>query len=1425
MRVQTILKYFLTVIIFISAFLLTTRHIKTSVGVLNTNNKDAAVRYDDPAPPDTTLTPEMRIAAFNQVEQLSKNSKNVSGSGAWIYKGPTGIEVPRPSLPSLFYSGKVLGFDYNPSAGTYICSASGGLFMTFLPISDNLPSLATTSVAIHPDHPDTIFLATGEYEQIMGAGLFRSFNAGKTWNRIDLPGGIPPYIFKVMIPKWNHDYVFVASYWGIYRSTDVGNSWTFVQAGVASDIASATRGIPMLAGIFNLGDTTRSGLYRSIDFGLTWSKDMSTDLPSENIGRMTVAIAPSDSSRAYLQIANRNTGQSLGVFRTDYARLWSSEWWPKGPTGVDAGYMYGLGWYDNAIAVHPLNKDLVWLGGGALLRSNDGGDNWTNFGDAWFHADVHAIYYATNTRMLVGTDGGVAITEDYGATWDVSLNQYLPITQFYQLDKYVTGTGAVIKYGSTQDNGTFGTTNDYPDSWMFGQRGDAVDVKIDQSNPAVIYSMIGIYGKGASFKRLKTSTAPSGWGFVETGVAEDGGWKSLLNIDPTNSSKVFSNAGKNIYWTTNGGGYWSPIGTSRPGNVIRMNLNSDGTVLYYATDQKYGDFLGEYVWSGSSWSRKSATSGILMDLVKNISTSLTNPDRAYVLMHPSNPALTAIMKIFKTTDRGDSWTNITGSIPNVEVRDLVESPLDPQLLWVSTKMGVFKSTNGGGSWYHWNTGMPTALDVRDMEYVSTPSGDYILAGTYGRGTYQREVDAPIVIPATPIAGPIFSLEKFSSLAVGTSDAGKVLVSTDDGESWVSKSTPITDKKLKAIAMPESLKWIILSEQGVILHTSDAGTAWDVYYSPTQTDLHGIFFLDAMQGYAVGNTGTILRTSDGGIGWEQMQTGITDNLFSVCFTNNLNGWISGVGLSNQIPTGKLYQTTDGGQTWSPSQLVNASGSINMIKFVNNTKGYAVGDGGFALMTTDGGITWNPFQLCGQRNISSISYWTENNYNGLLFTMPSDNYYAYQFGESDNVQGNNIHCEDMTNNGGANSVLMISNQLFIGNNSGLFKRTIPFPLSTSVTSTISAGWNMLSIPVEKSNNSVQNLYPQAVSPAYSFQNGYIPQQSLTPGVGYWLKFNANDVIIHTGQPTDKLTIPLAQGWNMIGDLSSPIETRLIESDPPDIISSNFFGYSNGYSAADILQPGRAYWVKFSEPGNLMLDLSKSVGDSLFAMEKKNGSTISFDQFNSITVSDKQSHHSALYFSNRSESKNLSERSDLPPMPPTGAFDVRFASGKYIEHAGENGMKEINILVSSISYPATIQWKMIKEFVGLASLEIDGKEIKLNENGNMVITNPQAQIKLKLLPAQVTGVPNEFALQQNYPNPFNPSTTIKYELPVESKVTIKIYNALGQVVKALVDEIQTAGFKTVEWDASGMSSGIYFYRFQTHSFTETKKLLLLK
>ena len=89
----------------------------------------------------------------------------------------------------------------------------------------------------------------------------------------------------------------------------------------------------------------------------------------------------------------------------------------------------------------------------------------------------------------------------------------------------------------------------------------------------------------------------------------------------------------------------------------------------------------------------------------------------------------------------------------------------------------------------------------------------------------------------------------------------------------------------------------------------------------------------------------------------------------------------------------------------------------------------------------------------------------------------------------------------------------------------------------------------------------------------------------------------------------------------------------------------------------------------------------------------------------------------------------------------------------------------------------------------------------------------------------MPTEFSLFQNYPNPFNPSTAINYSIPVDSRVKLLIYSITGELVKSLVDEYQTAGFYTAVFDASGLASGIYFYKIAANNFTQIKKMAVLK
>jgi hypothetical protein len=199
-------------------------------------------------------------------------------------------------------------------------------------------------------------------------------------------------------------------------------------------------------------------------------------------------------------------------------------------------------------------------------------------------------------------------------------------------------------------------------------------------------------------------------------------------------------------------------------------------------------------------------------------------------------------------------------------------------------------------------------------------------------------------------------------------------------------------------------------------------------------------------------------------------------------------------------------------------------------------------------------------------------------------------------------------------------------------------------------------------------------------------------------------------------------------------------------------------------------------------------------------------------------------------------------MPPLPPAGAFDARFESmdgGTMLKTHGEDVQDKVEfpIDVQSTAYPLTVEWNIVNggsyELADAPGSQRMASRT-LTGNGSLKISSSAIQ-KLTLRVTGSTGIPAEFALAQNYPNPFNPTTAIKYQLPVESKVTLKIFNVLGQEVCTLTDELQRAGYKSVQWDArtgvgSVAASGVYFAKLDARgtngvSFSQVRKMILMK
>ena len=353
----------------------------------------------------------------------------------------------------------------------------------------------------------------------------------------------------------------------------------------------------------------------------------------------------------------------------------------------------------------------------------------------------------------------------------------------------------------------------------------------------------------------------------------------------------------------------------------------------------------------------------------------------------------------------------------------------------------------------------------------------------------------------------------------------------------------------------------------------------------------------------------------------------------------------------------------------------------------------------------------------------------------------------------------------------------------------------------------GWNIVSVPLSGNDPRISAMFPTAVSGPFQFagDSGYVAKDSLMPGSGCWLKFGGDGGVTITGNPVNSDTIGVREGWNLIGSLARAIPVGNLNALGTSV-RSLVYGYDHGYRSADSVQPGKGYWVKVGAPGSLVLDTAGTLAKG----------QVSGKPEGSITFRDNAGNEGTLYFGSASVC-------EMPPRAASGTLDVRFSPA-----SGGGVLKEFPVMISSAAYPVRIAWDLRSPVNAI--LRLGDNEIPLASAGSRMLRDPEARIALRF--GGAGALPAEFALDQNHPNPFNPSTAITYRLPEESRVVLKVYNVLGQLVATLAEGIQTAGSRTAEWNAAFSPSGVYVYRLDAMSlgphpkaFRQVRKMLLLR
>lgn len=533
--------------------------------------------------------------------------------------------------------------------------------------------------------------------------------------------------------------------------------------------------------------------------------------------------------------------------------------------------------------------------------------------------------------------------------------------------------------------------------------------------------------------------------------------------------------------------------------------------------------------------------------------------------------------------------------------------------------------------------------------------------------------------------------------------------------------------------------------------------------------------------------------------------------------------------------------------SPSFDMTATQGLVRLEFYHNFLLEALWDGGWVEYSVDGGFTWNVADhALGSgptfNTAMSTGWYNANIDSQVVVGAPP----PPMFGDSTDLYAGNvgfwIKSTTMLPIGGyADARLRFrmsadANLNFDG--WAIDDITLKIGASGTVSVPLLASWNMISNPVQVAagQDSVLDLFPTSQFP-YGFAfvpgSGYQPRYQLQNGPGYWAKFATAGSQNVTGAALPSLSVPVKTGWNMIGAMTAPLDTLYVQASPPGNLASLYYGYDPGYNATGTLQPGKGYWVKVNQDGGFLY--LPPVPGAVPA--KAAASADPLAGLNTLTVKDASGFAQTLYFG--SGEMDVA-RYEMPPLPPTGAFDARFETveaGYLVQvHEAAAEVAEFPVRLQAVNFPVTVSWNVTSDAGYRLTDGANGSLFRsrpLAGKGSMVISN--RSVNRLVVGMGGEAVPTEFALLQNYPNPFNPSTTVKFALPEASRVTIEVYNLLGQRVTTLVSDAMPAGFHSVKWDGTSgagqqVGSGVYFVRFAAtaadgRAHTDVRKAVLMK
>jgi photosystem II stability/assembly factor-like uncharacterized protein len=700
------------------------------------------------------------------------------------------------SIGPAFISGRVSQIAVFPDDSNHYLAAiaSGNIFetrndgTTWTPVFDSQGSYSIGAIAIDAKNPSIVWVGTGENNDqrsvAYGDGVYKSEDGGHTWTNVGLKR--TEHIARIVVDPRDSNVVYVAApgpLWsgggdrGLFKTTDGGKTWSQTPLKVGdytgcSDVILDPRNPDILLaathqrqrryfGMVHGGP--ESAVWRSVDAGKTWVK-VGGGFPNPGeLGRIGLNYAPSNPSIIYAQVEGpRGTPPMGGLYRsTDNGVTWQKR------NGFD-----DQGQYYSKVVVDPANPDRVYVMGFLIMVSDNGGSTLTVLNTRSKHVDNHEIWVdpKNNNHYLVGCDGGIYESFDRAATWIFKAN--LPTAQMYDVAVSEDAPFYYV-YGGTQDNNSFGcpartrsSAGIINSDCFVTMGGDGFYSRVDPKDPNIIYANMQNGGMvrfdRRTMERVGIQPQPA-----QGDPALRWNWDTPLIISPHSNTRLYFGS-QRLYRSDDRGDSWQAVSGDLTRNLDRNKLPLMGKVwtvdavqknvstalydnisalaespkqeglIYAGTDDGLVQITED---GGKTWRKVEKPAGVPEDAyVQRILASQHDAGLVYAA-YENHQNGDFKPYLIESTDRGRTWTNIAGDLPDRGgVYAIAEDHQDRKLLFAGTEFGLYFTKNGGGKWIKLAGGLPTIM-VRDLT-IQKQTDDLVL-GTFGRGIYILDDYSPL----------------------------------------------------------------------------------------------------------------------------------------------------------------------------------------------------------------------------------------------------------------------------------------------------------------------------------------------------------------------------------------------------------------------------------------------------------------------------------------------------------------------------------------------------------------------------------------------------------------------------------------------------------------------------------------------------------